>query len=92
MLHVTPRRMLEDLESLLFIPTQQNYDSLSTFLEPVQTTTLAGTASKARLLAKLQHNVEWVQQHVQAQDSISSLCQSASSMAGTNTEPDATAG
>lgn len=73
--------MLAVLESFPFIPSQQNLDSLSTFLTPVQTTTQAETASKARLLAKLQHNVQWVQQHISTQGHISSLCQSASSMA-----------
>ena len=74
--------MLSALESLPLIPAQQNYDGLSSFLDPLQTTTLVDTASKARLTAKLQHNVQWVQQHVQEE---SELCQSADSIARTAT-------
>lgn len=77
--------MLSALESLPLIPTQQNYDSLNDFLDPLQTTTLVDTASKARLTAKLQHNVQWVRQHVQAEEPISELCQMDSSIAHTAT-------
>lgn len=77
--------MLNALESLPLIPAQQNYDGLSSFLDPLQTTTLVDTASKARLTAKLQHNVQWVRQHIQAEELISELCQSASSIARTAT-------
>ncbi len=73
--------MLAVLESFPFIPSQQNLDNLSTFLTPVQTSTQAETASKARLLAELQHDVQWVQQHIPTQGHMSSLCQSANSMA-----------
>ena len=77
--------MLSALESLPLIPAQQNYDGLSSFLDPLQTATLVDMASKARLTAKLQHDIQWVQQHVQAEEPISELCQSASSIARTAT-------
>lgn len=84
--------MLAALEALPFIPTQQNIDSLRVFLETVQTATLASTASKARVIAKLQHSVQWVQRHLQAQDPTSALCQIASTTAGGTAKAAATAG
>ena len=60
-------RILDDLQWLQLVPTQQHLDELSQFLEPVQATSIVDTASKARLLAKLQHRVQWVHQHMVAE-------------------------
>ena len=59
------------MELLPVTPTQANYDSLSHFLEPIQAIFLPGRASKARILAKVHHQVNWVQQHMRQG---SSLC------------------
>lgn len=65
-------RVLPALEFLPLLPTQQHLDSLQAFLEPVPSTPLQVLASKARLTAKLEHQVQWVQQHLQPD---SELCQ-----------------
>ena len=57
-------RILSALESLPFVPSQANLDSLDHFLEQVSAVLFPDIASKARLLAKLQHQVKWVQQHM----------------------------
>lgn len=58
-------RILGALELLPFTPKQANYDNLTHFLEQVQPGSLGDTASKTRLLAKAQHQLTWVQQHMQ---------------------------
>ena len=80
-------RILGALELLPVTPTQANYDSLSHFLEPIQAGFLPDTASKARILAKVQHQVDWVQQHMRQG---SSLCLKASELV--NAELSAVAG
>ena len=70
-LYLLQYRILDGLQWLDFTPTQQHLDELSQFLQPVQATSLVETAGKARLMAKLQHQVDWVQQHMDAE---SDLC------------------
>ena len=72
--------MFTTLESLPFIPTQQNLDSLTAFLGPVGDGATAPEANRVRLLAKLQHNVEWVADNFDAAGPSSSLCSAADEM------------
>ena len=71
-------RVLPTLEFLPLIPIQENVDSLQAFLAAVTDDSLAVEASKARLVAKLAHQVQWVQQHLQSD---SELCRLASELA-----------
>ncbi|KAL3147444.1 hypothetical protein ABBQ38_014505 [Trebouxia sp. C0009 RCD-2024] len=80
-------KVLGALESLPFLPTQANLDRLGHFLELVPAESLPAIASKARLLARLHHQVTWVQQHLKHE---SDLCLRASELV--STELPATAG
>lgn len=66
------------MEFLPLIPTQENLNSLQAFVGPVPDSPLPVQASKTRLLAKLEHQVQWVQQHLQAD---SELCHLTSQLA-----------
>ena len=62
------------LEFLPFIPTQQNLDSLTTFPGTLGDGTTAPEANRVRLLAKLQQNVQWLADSIDAASLQSSLC------------------
>lgn len=80
--YVASCRVLPTLEFLPLLPTQQNLDSLQAFLDPLPNSPVAVQASRARLVAKLQHQLQWVNEHLQAG---SELCQVASQLASTTT-------
>lgn len=69
-------RILDALELLPFTPSQANYDNLTHLLEQVQPGAL-GDTGQARLLAKAQHQLTWVQQHMRQG---SDLCLKASEL------------
>lgn len=83
-------RIFTTLESLPFIPTQQNLDSLTAFLGPSGDGASAPEYNHARLLAKLQHNVQWVADNIKSE---LSLCTAAAAaLHGGNTSGVVTAG
>ena len=73
-------RVFTTLEFLPFIPTQQNLDSLTAFLGASGDGATAPQANRVRLLAKLQHNVQWVAENIDAASPQSSLCSAADEM------------
>lgn len=75
-----PCRIFTTLESLQFISTQQNLDSLTTFLRPSGDGATAPAANRIRLLAKLQHNVQWVATNIAKLGPESGLCVTAGGM------------
>lgn len=80
-------RALGTLEFLSLLPTQQNLDSLRTFLGPLPDAPLAVAASKARMVAKLEHELHWAQTHLHTDSNLCLLAgQLATSMAADDTQ------
>ena len=77
-------RLFTTLESLSFVPSQQNLNSLNAFLSASGNGACAPVANRIRLLAKLQHNVQWVAANIATAQS--GLCATAAGMLKSSTD------
>ena len=82
-------RIFTTLESLPIIPAQQVLDSLTSFLSPTGDGATAPEYNRVRLLAKLQHNVQWVADNIDAAAPTSRLCTVAAQMLSQGSAVDA---
>ena len=68
-------RIFTTLESLSFVPTQSNLDSLTSFLSSSGDGASAPMYNRVRLLAKLQHNVQWMSTNISPPAALCSTAQ-----------------